>query len=628
MQSGSPNISQRLSVVALTAATLFAFWTTAQAAPAASTSRLTLPNHRRYDLAASADVRRLKGDLERMIQDEARFLAQRKAQRQAWREQTPLAEMSRTELRRYFDEPLAAPSNNELRGLRELQSLLDRWEHAPDFGTRTNVARWMVEIAHSLGNLHRTPIPTRVEVTLMPLLFAEYLHRPMVKGTTRAADVPPAGPNADFSRVDPPDSSFWQKPANVAQADLFHCFGRTNWPAYPDLLWEYDAPKTSFGSNPGFTLKHGDLELKAKFGEWHSEPFATRIFNALGYHSEPADFAPFLRVKYDRRLFREFHLRRELGLHFRLLGVVPLGQVSIQKRRDPFQCITEAVLKNGHRLSGTEFKQRLLRDAAREHPEDDPANFDPAFEAQIDYLVTQGANVQLKDDRFHNLGAWDFGGLGHENLRELRGAGLLAAWLGYTDVRFDNTRLKLVRTGDHVTVQHFFSDLGGGLGKGAGVFSWHSDQPNLFAWTCTAPPREQGKGRMTIPFRIVNYRPIDPVPAFANMTWDDARWMARWIGQLSEAQLVAGLIGSGFDAAEVRLLTEKLISRRDQMIQDLRLTGEIPLLRPAGPQRDFDYRPQTGGTMTAVLPDGTRVAARVTDQYIEHGRIVTPVKLP
>jgi hypothetical protein len=133
---------------------------------------------------------------------------------------------------------------------------------------------------------------------------------------------------------------------------------------------------------------------------------------------------------------------------------------------------------------------------------------------------------------------------------------------------------------------------------------------------------------MTIPFRIVNYRPIDPVPAFANMTWDDARWMARWIGQLSEAQLVAGLIGSGFDAAEVRLLTEKLISRRDQMIQDLRLTGEIPLLRPAGTQRDFDYRPQTGGTMTAALPDGTRVAARVTDQYIEHGRIVTPVKQP
>jgi hypothetical protein len=64
------------------------------------------------------------------------------------------------------------------------------------------------------------------------------------------------------------------------------------------------------------------------------------------------------------------------------------------------------------------------------------------------------------------------------------------------------------------------------------------------------------------------------------MTLDDARWMGRWIGQLSEEQIRQALAAAGFGAARVRVYTDKLISRRDQMIRDLGLVDEIGLLRP------------------------------------------------
>jgi hypothetical protein len=222
-----------------------------------------------------------------------------------------------------------------------------------------------------------------------------------------------------------------------------------------------------------------------------------------------------------------------------------------------------------------------------------------------------------------NLGPWEFGGLGHEDLRELRGVTLLAAWLGWLDARFNNTRIKFVTTDEGNQIRHYFSDLGAGLGKSVGLFSWSSDNPNAFDWTFTRPAQRQGKGRMTIPFRIVNYRPIDQVPAFNAMTVDDARWMARMIACLTEEQIVQALVASGFNSAEVRLLTEKLINRRDRMIVDLELADEVPLLRPQRVLQNFSYDPVMEGLIEIKLADGQLVRATACAQMIVNGRIMS-----
>jgi hypothetical protein len=105
------------------------------------------------------------------------------------------------------------------------------------------------------------------------------------------------------------------------------------------------------------------------------------------------------------------------------------------------------------------------------------------------------------------------------------------------------------------------------------------------------------------------------------MTEDDGRWMARLIGQLTENQLRAALIASGYDNAEARIYFEKLISRRDQMICDLQLQDEIPLFRPTPVNRDLSYNPGTDGPFVAKV-NGETVSARDSGRAIIHGKLV------
>jgi hypothetical protein len=302
---------------------------------------------------------------------------------------------------------------------------------------------------------------------------------------------------------------------------------------------------------------------------------------------------------------------------------VPIYTVQVQKRHDPFRFILAAVMKDGSRLSGSDFKAALLGDTGGKHPEDVPGNFREDVERHIAYLITTAANVQLEEDHARSIGPWDFDRLGHEDRRELRGLGLLAAWVGWFDSRFENTRLKVITSGGRSELQHYITDPGGGLGKCVGPLRRRCELPNQFDWFCTRAPKSQGKGRMTIPFRIVNYAPIDDTLAFEKMTLDDARWMGRMIGQLSEAQIVQALVASGFDSAQVRIYTEKLVSRRDQMMHDLGLTPEINLFRPGGIDRHFAYDPALDGPVKIKTTSGQEVVARSANLVVQKGRIVS-----
>jgi hypothetical protein len=362
---------------------------------------------------------------------------------------------------------------------------------------------------------------------------------------------------------------------------------------------------------------------QVKFGEVNSEPFTARIFHALGYHVDPTDYALRVQVRYDQRLLREFNMRRPLTMHIRPLGV-PLGAIKLQPRHDPFNFIVAAVFKDGRRVAGGVLNKMLFHRPDLDPPENEPGNFHEDVEAALDYLIMAEANVQPKDTPAENLGSWEFGGLGHEHRRELRGAALLAAWLGWSDTRWDNTRLRALHADGQAQLQFYFTDLGAGMGGATGWFRRRGEDPNQFTWTFTRPEIVRGAGRMTTQFRVTDFQTLVPTPAFLEMTVDDARWMAQLIGQLTESQLRAALIASGYNAAEVKLYQEKLVNRRDRMIRDLNLTGEIPLLRPAGVDRQFSFNPSTEAPVAVTLQSGETVAAKVTAQIIRNGRLIPP----
>jgi hypothetical protein len=539
-----------------------------------------------------------------------------KAEKKLARRSDDLKDLPTAELRKLFTDDSA---KYEARAIATIGRLAQEALQASDAATRVARERDIGEVQASLRNEHTPLVPEQLGVISTWVYFFNNMAGSIGRGNIPAADLPPHS-NSDGVRNDPLPSSFWTRPPAISSEDLYAGFGRHELPHLEKSLCKYDAPKVSSGTHAGFDVECGGQRLKIKFGEVNSEAFTARIFHALGYHVDPTDYAPEIRIRYDRRMLRELHLRKPLSMKITPFGI-RVWTVQLQTHYDPFTFITSAVMKDGRKISGAALKRMLFANPNLSHPEDSPENFRPAVEAAIDYLVMAPANVQPRDGPSQSIGSWEFGGLGHENLRELRGAGLLAAWLAWFDSRADNTKLRIARDSDEVRLQHFISDLGGGMGAGTGWFSAQGEDPNNLTWTFTAPEIIRGPGRMTTPFRIEHFRPTVPTPAFAAMTVDDARWMAGLIGQLTENQIRGALIASGYDNAESRLYLEKLISRRDTMIHDLRLENEIPLLRPNGQEHKFNYAPKIDGPFEATDSAGAKVFARDSSEIISAGKI-------
>ena len=386
------------------------------------------------------------------------------------------------------------------------------------------------------------------------------------------------------------------------------------------MIWEYDQPKTSRGANPGFEVRSGQYQAKIKFAETHSEPFTTRIFHALGYNVDVTDYVSQIRMKYDRRVFLEFNLRHELHLDIRFFGMFTMGRVNMQSVHDPFDYLAGAELTDGSIVDRVELRKRLLRHAELEVAEWSPADFDPEFERKIEFLVTQPVNLQPKDPRATSVGPWAYDELGHADLREVRGVGLLAAWLGWFDTRFDNTRLRLV-DGE---LRHYFSDLGGGLGRADAAFNWRAESINEFPWKFMAAPVVRGKGRMTTPFRVVHFHTVLDNPAFQAMTIEDARWMAGLIAQLSREQIIDALMASGYGAAETVLYAEKLIHRRNKMLRDIGGMEAVPPLVRLFDAQVFDYVPQEDPFWTPSRRQRFLVAEPMS-KSVDDGRLLDGV---
>jgi len=540
-----------------------------------------------------------------------------KAEKRLARDAGDLKDASTAELRRRFT---GNSAKHNARAFSAIGQLAQKALRADDAAIRSASVADILEIQAGLRASVKPAVPEKLGVFTSWIFFFNNRSGTIGRGDVPAANITAPGSGSDGGRSEPRPSTFWTRPAAISQQDLYSGFGRGQFPRLENSLCNYDAPKTSSGTHAGFDVEcHGE-RFKIKFGDLNSEPFTARIFYALGYHVDPTDYAPKIEVRYDRRMLREFHLRKPLDMQVTPLGI-HVSTIRLQQHFDPFAFITTAVFKDGRKIPGQALKQMLFINPNLPHPEDSPGNFRNEVEAELDYVVMAAANVQPRDGPTQSIGSWEFGGLGHENLRELRGAGLLAGWLAWFDSRADNTKLRVARDVTDVELLHFISDLGGGMGAGKGFFSPRGEDPNDLTWTFTTPEIVRGPGRMTTPFRIDHFKPTVPTPAFAEMTADDARWMTRLIGQLTENQLRAALIASGYDNAESRLYLEKLIGRRDQMICDLRLENEIPLLRPTTLNRDFSYDPSVDGPFEAFV-NGTKVTARKTSAIIVHGKII------
>ena len=400
----------------------------------------------------------------------------------------------------------------------------------------------MYEVADSINLNYKNVNYPDIDITQAPHLAFGALNSRLGKNPSKDISA-----QSDF---EPANSTFWVKPTDVSAVETSVGMGRSKLPDYAYSVFNYKKSKSGYGSHGGFRVDLNGEEYKIRLGGEHrTAPFSARIIHALGFNVLPIDHLKELRMKYDRRLLSEYNLRRSVP--FKLtFGPVNLFTYQHSNKLDPFEFIQKAILKNGDVITSAELKSRL-------GPSFDKYN--SQFEALIEEVVYTKVSIEKLDDDNISVGPWDWNSDVHIQHRELRGYGLLAAWLGQYDARTDNTRLYLMKTkSDQYVLRHVISDVGSALGRANPFFAYGIDDIDRMK-TVVIKMFRNGD------IRSKKFKTLHNNRVFEASTTADARWMFKYIDQLSEKQIKSALAVAGFSAEEQVQAFNKLMLRKENI---------------------------------------------------------------
>jgi hypothetical protein len=422
--------------------------------------------------------------------------------------------------------------------------------------------RQVAEVHRALELNFKDPVPLQqsLELGLARTLFASFGAYTVVRDESRTTHAAEVG--------DPANSSFWTRPQDISRLELRIGFGRSRTLAVEVRNraepCAFDGAKTGYGTNPGFTIRCRDKRIKVKFREVRSEPFATRIFWALGYNVEPADYLSALDFTYSAEFFTQINKRKNLAVELTKLGVIPVYRIELTKRVDPFTLLERAKLTDGTSIDAAELRARLLKNPNADPLALEASDLDEEFARRIAVLTTVEVQLQAKNDAVKRIGPWQWEDFDHPELRETRGLLAAAAWLGWYDCRFDNNRLALAKTAfGRVELRHYITDLGATLSFYPGLFTYRYERPEQMEDSVTAKSWFRG-------VKIVHYRTMAPNRAFEEASEEDLRWGANWLSRLSPRQIHDAAIGAGFDERRAQLIVRKLDERLSNMKRDLK----------------------------------------------------------
>ena len=364
----------------------------------------------------------------------------------------------------------------------------------------------------------------------------------------------------DISRLDPPpDSNFRQRSDPIEEIEVYQAFYGGGDPLHRGMetsFPEHSASLTGIRTvqtKPKFNIEIEDgrkkLEYKLKVGaETHSEPTTGALLATLGFNTDVT------------RYVRDFR--------------VDLGDASVDELRNQWRTYFE----------DPRTHNRFSFDDYLEEGEDERGR----------YLLAREALLEAKPKELVRVGPWSFGANGNEGLREVRGLAIFSVWIGNTDLKeSENNKLVLreLEDGD-MHPFHVHHDIGHSLGRIT------NEQINAFPWDLA---RRSLTGKIKL-----NYHSVWPTSLHRRVTYADARWMVRLIAQLTRHQIQQAVVLGGWPAPVAELLTEKLVSRRNQLVEVFDLLGEetdsgpIELL-PA----DRHLTTQDGAVVDGELTEGT-----------------------
>ena len=313
------------------------------------------------------------------------------------------------------------------------------------------------------------------------------------------------------------------------------------------------------GSHAAVDIELEGAAVKLKFREasrdfWEDAPHA-RLLWAMGYETDPQ--FNFRDVRVEPRAFIAAHASiARIGIKFGsredeiIPGRPPKG-LSIALHgigKAPGVGFVDVRFKDGHEETGAKAIESL------ERATDDRAQLDAMESVLVKRAYGEVSNPKDRD----GIGPWDFDADSHVDDREIRAVAIVMnAWLGATDLKFNNVRLDVERPKNGpAAFVHVLSDVGG--------------IPADLSWSVGLDP----KGPYFHP-DTNNYT----IRAFDRLTENDAKWGVVRVASLSREQIVACLETGAYTDAALKLHTEKLLARRDELVRIFHLEKEFAPLR-------------------------------------------------
>jgi hypothetical protein len=224
----------------------------------------------------------------------------------------------------------------------------------------------------------------------------------------------------------------------------------------------------------------------------------------------------------------------------------------------------------------------------------------------------------------------------HEDRRELRGLRMIAAWINHFDTKQHNTLDMFVEEGGRRFVRHHLIDFASTLGVGAGGpkpsfgFEHSMDFPPIGgrllalgfhqdAWRRLPglePGSEIGYFEST-EFDPIEWKPLVPNAAFANLTDGDGYWAAKIISAFTDAHLQALVASGRYRQPESAATMARILGERRDRIARTWFDRVPPLdfFRLQGTALRF----RDLGTERGIYPEAaTRIRGRVA--VVDAGR--------
>jgi hypothetical protein len=261
------------------------------------------------------------------------------------------------------------------------------------------------------------------------------------------------------------------------------------------------------------------------------------------------------------------------------------------------------------------FDPSILKVDPEAVAEDEYGEDRPLTQADLDYVLgactkTKGGLIRAGFSEFVKgkpLGPFRYEGVRrddpndvvpHADRRELRGAKVLAAWLGHFDSREQNSLNVWTKRDGREFVQHYYIDFGSSFGSRWPIdalsrrmgYSYYFDPRDilvdLFSLGLVRRPwdyAEINPGSEIFGYfeseqlRVTEWKGGYPNPAFERATLRDLSWMARIIARFTPEHLAAAVAQAKFsDPRAERWLIETLLARRQRIFEEV-FTKSSPL---------------------------------------------------